>query len=316
MMGMMVCLFKNNDRRHFFLGVESLICVELLNALRFALGLEKMSGNSNEGLEFGTVLGPVQDLQDLQNRVACFEKAMAFTLKSVNPVDGVTCWTLVNNAVGDGLLGLPLVVGGVSTLGEALVGAMVDVMEHGLAFVEKTIHQGFVTTFKMMEVSCVLRMCLLLVDHGSMMEELPAKPCALCRAFARCLLRMFDVLCCFVDALLVAPTTDTNLESIVKMLVFDTMAVLAWVVEDEDFHGQHESLRSKYKSRLIDVVLRVLNKPGLALATHSTAILAVLQHDFRREHFVLLRKFLDSPAQGQAAQELHQSVADILGAIQ
>lgn len=251
-------------------------------------------------------------VEALGARAAYFERAVAFASTSVNPVDGVTTyWALAYDAVMKGLSGLD----GVSTFGNVVAEAMVDVLKKGLSFVRKTICQGFITTSKMMEVSCVLSMALRLVDEGTIMEELPAKPCVLCRAFAKCVLSMFDVLYCFVDALLVAPTTDKKLEEIVKMLVFDTMAVLAWVVEDEDFRAQQEELQRKSKSLLIGVVLRVLNKPGLALATHSTAILEVLQDDFRREHIVLLRKFLESPAQGQAVRELRESVAEIVKAI-
>jgi hypothetical protein len=244
-----------------------------------------------------------RSLRALQDRVRCFETAMTSALES--------CWRLAYQAVLKGLDGLD----GVSTFGNVLVGAMKDVLEQGLAFVSTVIRQGFITTSEMIDVSCVLRMALLLVDEGTITEELPAKPCVLCRAFARCLLGMFNALCCLVDALVVAPTADKNLQEIAKMLVFDTMAVLAWVVEDEDFQVQPEALRRKSKSLLIGVVLRVLNKPGLALAIHSTAILEVLQDDFRREHFVLLRKFLESPAQGQAVRELRERVADIVKAI-
>ena len=265
-----------------------------------------------------TTTGEIRDrsLDALQRRVACFERAMSHTLDSVNPWPGSgTCWALVYDDVRSGLDGLD----GVSVLGDILVGAMKEVLVQAMGFVSITIKLNNIklnnlTTSKLMEVSCVLRMALLLVDEGSMTEELPDRPCALCRAFASSLLKMFTDLCGFVDALLVATTSDGNLAKVVKMLVLDLMLVLGWVVEDGDFAAQG-LIQVKYKKSLIDVVLRLLNNPSMALAAHSSSILEVLRCNFDAKHFVLLRKYLESPAQhGEAAQELRDSIVDILEA--
>lgn len=235
---------------------------------------------------------------------------MEYALASVNPTT-TTYWVLAYYAVKDGLNGID----GVSVFGGVVVGAMKDVLDQGMYFVRTTIKhvRDSLTTSKLLEVSCVLKMALLLVEEGTMKETLPSKPCALCRAFARALLFMFDNLCCFVDALLVATTADKNLAEAVKMLVIDLMLVLGWVVEDADFAAQQAAIQRKYKTSLIDVVLRLLNKPSMALAAHASSILEVVKLDFCSTHFKLLRKYLEGPAQsGDGAQELRESVVEIV----
>ena len=166
---------------------------------------------------------------------------------------------------------------------------------------------------KLAEVCFVLDLSLLLVEEGTMTEDLPFKPDALCRAFARKVLEMFEAMCVFVDALLVAKTSDKTLVEVTKYCVTSMMLVLAWVVEDHAFASLEASAKRKYTQCLIEVVLRLLNCPTVALAAHAPAVLEVLREDLQAKHFKLLCTFLETPVErGKALQDVQESVANVL----
>lgn len=258
-----------------------------------------------------------RSLNELHGRLGCLQEALGHSKRSLG--SGPTVWGLAYNSVHRGMDGLV----GVSVFGPDVVAAMEkDVLVPGLDFVRTTIklepnnpnnlgeNLGMP---KLAEVCFVLDMSLLLVEEGTMTEDLPSKPDALCRAFARKVLGMFEGLCGFVDALLVARPSTHTLVEVTKYCVTNMMMVLAWVVEDDAFAKLEPATKRKYTQGLIEVVLRLLNYPSMALATDVSAILEVLKKDLQGKHFKLLREFLEKPGNhGKALQEVRASVAGVL----
>lgn len=252
----------------------------------------------------------------LCDRLAYLKKALEYSGRTHA---SQTCWALAYTAVQSGVAGLV----GVSVFGPGVVAAMEKgVLVPGLGFVRTTIkldpnnpnNLGVnLGMSKLAEVCFVLDLSLLLVEEGTMTEDLPSKPDALCRAFARKVLEMFEAMCGFVDALLVAKTSDKTLVEVTKYCVTNMMLVLAWVVEDDAFASLEASTKRKYTQCLIEVVLRLLNCPTMALAAHASAILEVLKKDLQAKHFKLLRAFLEKPVKhGKALQDVRESVANLL----
>ena len=249
----------------------------------------------------------------MHERLGYFEQALNYAGRTHS---SQTCWALAYTAVQNGVAGLV----GVSVFGPSVVAAMEkQVLVPGLDFVRTTIklepnNLGVnLGMSKLAEVCFVLDMSLLLVEEGTMTEELPSKPDALCRAFARKVLEMFEGLCGFVDALLVARPSTHTLVEVTKYCVTNMMMVLAWVVEDDAFAKLEPATKRKYTQGLIEVVLRLLNYPSMALATDVSAILEVLKKDLQGKHFKLLREFLEKPGNhGKALQEVRASVAGVL----